>query len=312
MGVCYDCGQAISKLAPRCPSCGQSQEPPMNPDALLETLEDPTHRAPVMREISGGDTTAAPLPTDDPELQLQLVAPSGTPTRRDQRPRVAAPADPVGDDAILTAKELATAFQLGVGPQATRRRHRRQLVRTALAVLFVAVVGIAIWAYNQPQIRSQAAGYLGRAVAWFEETTKPAPAGLEDDQPLSPISNPNAASTDPLSSAERRPTPAIVDRVPDPEPTPRPSPIPTPTPQPGPVPSGNTPPSIAAIDPALANLPPIEQSRALYRRAIDAMAREDFATALRLLEAIETLPRNVHPGDLSSRLAIVRQKLAGQ
>ena len=45
---------------------------------------------------------------------------------------------------------------------------------------------------------------------------------------------------------------------------------------------------------------------------LDAMAREDFATALRLLETIETLPRNVHPGNLPSRLALVRQKLAGQ
>lgn len=324
MGVCYDCGQAIDKLATRCPSCGQSQEPPMNPDALLETLDDATPRAPVMREVAGGDTPTTTLPTSDPEMQLQLVAPSGIPARRDLRNRTAAPADPTGDDAILTARELATAFQLGVGPQATRRRYRRRLVRSALALLVLALTAAAVWGYNDPRVRSQASGYLERAVAWFKEAAKPAPAGLEDDQPLSAVANPVGASTEAPSSDDRRPTPAIVERSSDPEPTPRPSPIPAPTLQPGSTPQpdstpppGSTPPNgrfpaVAAIDPTLANLPPIEQSRALYRRAIDAMAREDFALALQLLEAIETLPRNVHPGDLPSRLALVRQKLAGR
>lgn len=306
MGVCYDCGGPVGKLATHCPSCGKSQEPPMNPDALLEALEETARRPAVMREIAA-DPAASTSAPPDPETQLQLVAPSGAPVRRDPRPR-SAMTDPNSDDAILTARELATAFQLAVGPQAVQRHRRRTFKWVTLVLLLAGAVAAAIWVYNDADKRSLARGYLDRVAAWFKEKSRPVPTGLEDDTPLPPTAGSAPATVEPPAAVDRRPTPPIVERTPEPEPTPRPSPVPTPpTPEP---PTGGSA-VIAAIDPALANLTPIEQSRVLYRRAIDAMAREDWPTALRLLDAIESLPRNVHPGDLPSRRALVRQKLGG-
>lgn len=305
MGVCFDCGAALGKLASHCPSCGKSQEPAMNPDALLEAIEETSPRPAVMRQIPAGPAAAMP---PDPETQLQIVAPSGTPSRRDLRPRPAT-SDPGGDDAILTAQELATAFQLGVGPQGVPRRSRRRRALVLLTLL-LGGVGVATWIYTDPAKRSQAAGYLDRAVAWLKEKSKPVPTGLEDDTPLTPAATGTPGTTEPPSINHRRPTPPIVEREPEPDPEPQPTPVPTPPVAPDPSPGGSS--TIAAIDPALANLAPIEQSRALHRRAIDAMARGDWPTASRLLEAIESLPRNVHPGDLQALKTLVRQKLGGQ
>lgn len=39
-GVCFSCGDSVDPDTSRCPHCGQGQEPPPNPDALLESSPD--------------------------------------------------------------------------------------------------------------------------------------------------------------------------------------------------------------------------------------------------------------------------------
>src|SRR3954469_22293418 len=38
-GLCYGCGADIDKTANLCPQCNRLQEPPVNPDVLIETRE---------------------------------------------------------------------------------------------------------------------------------------------------------------------------------------------------------------------------------------------------------------------------------
>src|SRR5581483_5028937 len=48
--LCYSCGGEIERTANQCPHCDRLQEPPVNPDSLLES-RDLSSRTPVQREI---------------------------------------------------------------------------------------------------------------------------------------------------------------------------------------------------------------------------------------------------------------------
>src|SRR3954447_11174795 len=97
--LCYSCGGEIERSTNQCPHCDRLQEPPVNPDALLESREMGPARGPVQREIK---SLAAPVPPPATDLVI-----AGSRERDDD---LARPRNP--NDGILSAKELAAAFQL--------------------------------------------------------------------------------------------------------------------------------------------------------------------------------------------------------
>ena len=63
-GVCYSCGGSIAATAALCPQCNRLQDPPPNPDVLLESSKEattPPQPAPVLNE-----PPSAPKPKEPP------------------------------------------------------------------------------------------------------------------------------------------------------------------------------------------------------------------------------------------------------
>lgn len=81
-GLCYSCGSAIEPTANICPQCNRLQEPPVNPDVLLEDRgEDGSSAAaagrggsPVYRELPAPVEAAKP-PTPEPD-EAEIVIPA--------------------------------------------------------------------------------------------------------------------------------------------------------------------------------------------------------------------------------------------
>ncbi len=151
-GVCYSCGGDIERSAALCPQCNRLQDPPPNPDVLLETpAEEPkAPAAPVYRELKVEDadiivpTLGRPAATVDDAASSQrpptlaapapvtLAPPRGeatTPPVEPTIPRVASTPLPLGPppasdsprkkgDAFLSARDLAAAFKLDFAPGA--------------------------------------------------------------------------------------------------------------------------------------------------------------------------------------------------
>src|SRR5688500_15377191 len=61
-GLCYSCGESIETSATLCPHCNRLQEPPANPDVLLESREAGTPLAPQA-------STPAPAPLEPASMQ---------------------------------------------------------------------------------------------------------------------------------------------------------------------------------------------------------------------------------------------------
>jgi hypothetical protein len=83
-GLCYSCGSAIEPTANVCPQCNRLQEPPVNPDVLLEDKgEDGSlaARGPVYRELpepgksSAASVEAPPKPEPEPD-DAEIVIPA--------------------------------------------------------------------------------------------------------------------------------------------------------------------------------------------------------------------------------------------
>ncbi len=74
-GLCWHCGSDIASSAAACAYCGKSQEPPMNPDLLLEGKEPTVSRTPERGDAgpSGGESSA------DIVLPNRVEIPSFTP-----------------------------------------------------------------------------------------------------------------------------------------------------------------------------------------------------------------------------------------
>jgi hypothetical protein len=78
-GLCFSCGSAIDTSANICPQCNRLQEPPVNPDVLLESEGDDA-RAPVYRELPSppaAQQPAVPVPAAAPEPEeVDIVIPA--------------------------------------------------------------------------------------------------------------------------------------------------------------------------------------------------------------------------------------------
>src|SRR4051812_9918313 len=150
-GMCYSCGGEIDHGANQCPYCQRLQEPPINADALLETrepLKQPVHRELKMAETSSGNAGAAPVVWPPQSPAPSPAAPTAGRNREQHReppadePRTEWHPDP----GILSAKELAAAFQLDFTPSTGPSRPRR-VARTFALLLLLAAIGFGAVLY---------------------------------------------------------------------------------------------------------------------------------------------------------------------
>jgi hypothetical protein len=78
-GLCYSCGKPVEKNAANCPQCDRSQEPPVNPDLLLEvrTGANGAH-PPLLREVEIASEPLRPRRrgvTDSARAEAPIIAP---------------------------------------------------------------------------------------------------------------------------------------------------------------------------------------------------------------------------------------------
>lgn len=319
-GLCYGCGGQIDTAANICPQCQRLQEPPINPDVLLETRPPQVTRATVHREIRPVSESDIIIPTEverklpgssTPPAAQSVQAPtedefSSTPLTSEHLspPRTPSP-KPTGQE-ILTPKELAAVFQLNMPPQdkpaALVRKFRLRRLAAA-AVLMILLLGAAYLAYDQSARHS--------AMAWVEQTY------MDIRQMLAPskvVAQPSEKPDEPAAAP-----PPVAPTAPKTE-TPRPiTPEPaepkaeTPAPQPAPEPAPRAessrpepePTQIESTDPDEM----IQQARILWRNAISAEAGGDYALAVRYYEQIKKLPPIAWPGGLDLRLESARRHL---
>jgi hypothetical protein len=269
-GLCYSCGLEIARTTNQCPHCDRLQEPPANPDALLESRESSGRRA----------TMVAPIEVELPQPPGAIVT-----ERREPRP----------DQGLLTARELATAFSLGVptsdgaaAPASAVPVRRRRHVG-AVAILFVLAL-LGAWVWVTPAYRAAAVQYwetgrdwaIARWQAWQAPDAPPVVQAVESSADA-PAVNAKGESVGARAAGRDSEPQAQVD-------------------------TRDSPPVMSApvvVDPAAL----AEQARSLRRSAIDAEAAGDFARAVRLYEQIRALPRDCWPSDLHVRLDAAKQRL---
>jgi hypothetical protein len=279
--LCYSCGGEIERTANQCPHCDRLQEPPVNPDALLESRD--LSRTPIQRELK-----PAPGPTTD----LVLVGGQNDPARH-RTP----------DDGILSAKELAAAFQLDFNPQVEdpieparpRAASRRPGRALAALLLLGAIAGGGVLA-ARPDYREKSFAWVTSTFASIRNSispAKPAPRQMPWDnataeKPTETLPKPAAATEEPTTPKDATPAPspaADVTQTPAPAPAeqvqaPSPSPAPTeqvqstaadPTPAPPPVEVAQAPKPSPEIEikppPVTAPPPPVVQTPAVVTAA---------------------------------------------
>lgn len=317
-GLCYSCGLEIARTTNQCPHCDRLQEPPPNPDALLESA------APSATRPAQHETRPAPAAARGPAAPA-AAAPGGT--------QLAArnPRDEVG---LLTARELAAAFQLNFSDPADAParastaagksaggngsplldavvppRRGRRLGRALFVLLLLAAVGGGAVVWFTPQYRQQAIAYWEQSrdwtvAKWDEWSSTPvvatdAPQGDLDAAPATP----SAGDGDPADAAAAAGDVGPSARKVEPPPVVAADPVVA-------APPTASEPGAAAAAPTPADaLPPDERARTLRRTAIDAEAAGDYARAVELYEQITRLPREHWPSDLQLRLDAARQRL---
>lgn len=324
-GLCYSCGGAIEKAAEACAHCGRSQEPPSNPDVLLESRDAGATRAPVLREVAqqprrGPDRdipseadnidevdppthrareASAAMRTPPPHAELSAVA-------RQQRAQELIMRQANGD--VVNAMELAAAFH---DPRGNLERTRRfRAARVLLTLLLLTLVAAAAVMYLRPDYRKTTIEWgtstwesIKMKVAALEWNTPPdndpAPPRRLPPPPVLPSTAPSATRT--VNDPAARPATAQP-------PKPQTQPPPNPTPEsPRPV---RDEPLVEKPPPAMDDNAAIDRARALWGQAIDAEARGDYPAAVERYEQIKKLPQHAWPGGLQISLDLARKRAA--
>lgn len=345
-GVCYGCGESITKSTSLCPHCNRPQDPPANPDVFLETNEPDragAAPAPVYREIG-----PIPMVSEDP-----VVPTAGAHARVD-------PADPKpmakgpelrpmkkGADGFLTAADLAAAFKLdiqqpkgrkqrkaAVAPIAMdpespigRPRRKRRWFRAVLFLLLLGAIGAAAFQYHRdPVFHAQADRWYATASVWTKQKwadLKVAETKLQEqphakpktaDQPpivvLPAMTEPSQAS--PASQATQPAVkPSPWDQLYN-QPSATGAPAVSPASKTESQPAPNIPSPSVSIEPPPARPAPdggIDEVRALYRAAIEADGQGDYVTAVKKYEQIKEFPKDLWPRDLDLRLKGSREQI---
>ena len=345
-GVCFSCGGAITPSTNLCPHCNRLQEPPVNPDVLLEG--DPDTRAasparPAPRPAPVYRPAAEPDVADDEiDEPVEEVAPPK------KKAREVPPAPKPKREAYLSPRELAAAFNLDFAPkkksgwseepapqqqqQQRRRPHRKHKRRhpgriVFLLLLLVIAAAVAVLAYK-PALRNQL--QQQGAVQWKKLMAvlvpKPAPNKTNQHDALT-----DAPLSTQLRNAHSLPKAADVAlEHPKQVETPKTSskhviaatmPVVTvaPATQPAPAvadahpqtsdshPKENVaPPAETQPAPEIDLVEAAEKAKDLYDKGIDAEQRVDFKAAVNYYQQITKLPRETWPTDLELRLKLAR------
>ena len=271
-GLCYGCGEQIEPSVNICPHCQRLQEPPMNPDLLLETAGE----RPAPRRLPAANPSDLVLPPAPLPSQAIVPAPRSRPAPAPQFPNPPDTAE--GEDAILSAKELAAAFKLEFAPPG-QRRGRHRLAKVALLLFGLALIAGAAALYWQPPWREKTLNWAKQAYQSIQgafATPLPLPGPMAPGVSSSPEQPPQVIPTLRPARATTRPDQRASEDPAAPSPA----------------------------DLAVA----ADLARTLWRNAIDAEQRRDFRDAVKSYEQIKTLPSDVWPSSLDLRLEAARQQ----
>ena len=321
-GTCWHCGTEIKKVARLCTGCKRLQQPPVNPDTLLETPDaapfkpviNPRHQGllslagePVRREV--------PPPQDPPTRASTFPAPAPNVTVSQE----GAPIDPslpvidMGDELLPMGMEMRT---FGLDPDEEVHSSKKSVFARILIAAVLTFVLIAPVFYLNPQVRPHYVRWYQQLVNWAKNI------GNRSSTPAAIFTDSAAAET-----ARSHPTPLwsvpptevaakkieVVEEV---KPVLKPSGpeiqiSPSPATRLLAVPLEEHKPVIQVSPPPLEGQAAERRSWELYNRAIESEQREDYAAAVKSYERIEQmrLPEGAGPTDVESRLKLARQQL---
>ena len=291
-GVCYSCGESIETAASLCPHCNRLQEPPANPDVLLESRdahapavsapqESSPAPAPVPAPVpvpasvepsrapepQATEISSSPLP--EPGVLSEPVAPApkrelaelnaggngnGKGHGRSERPleKVLSPAaerplnlpdrpatleegfkpplametsippvrrgiTPTDDrpaDTLLTAQELATAFQLNFNPKSKPRVRGSGRFMKLVLVMVMLIVSIGCLLYVRPELREKGMRWARQQLDSLKSRSSPSEPQV---QPAAPMpAAPAPTNRAPAASAPSRNQPQLSSTAPPP------------------------------------------------------------------------------------------------
>ncbi len=232
-GLCYHCGQSVEPTDNACPHCHKIQEPPLNPDVLLESQVHPAppparlpaaprpQRAistqivlPVLGEIPA-DKSRVPEPRPTP-------APPASPAQPAKAPPADAPPPPPersprtkNTEKLLSPRDLAAAFSLDFNaatkaPEPTPRRRGRVLKVIGLLIL-LGILGLVAALALHPPFRRQVFEPISRYLdevkpRWQKPSSVPAPTPKETPEAAP---EPQAKSPVPPPPPQEQTTPPV-------------------------------------------------------------------------------------------------------
>ncbi len=240
-GLCYSCGESIEKDANLCSHCNRLQEPPANPDVLLESREtgssasssSPAPAAPIRREreskpthgdagngnglaVGGSDRSSPPPQRSAPKSELPVMRSSPAPSM-DLLKRSSQSSD---GDGLLTAQELATAFKLDFKPKGKKSSTSPRLGGKLLAVIVLLLVSVGALLWVKPDYREQAMRWVQQKSAalrsGIEPTTLPSQTLPVKKQEVSKKAMPANGATAMRASDKKQPPVLVTGPMPQP------------------------------------------------------------------------------------------------
>ena len=262
--------------------------------------------------------------------RTELLAPPASRTRPASKPHRTV------DDGILSARDLATAFQLDFTPNPRPRPGSAR--RTMLVIALLAISAGAIVLIANPDYRDKARAWFGektsavRGMVTGRATPPPPPndkapvgtaAAAPDVQPAAPATQPSPD----VAPALRVPEPVVAKAAPETKPAvPDTKPVapaaqitiaPAPRTEPPAPRAQPKDPALPAKDAPVAKVTaaPVDAAEAskqalvLWRGALDAEARRDYAKAVENYEAIKKLPKSTWPAGLEINLTLAKKHI---
>ncbi len=327
-GLCYSCGGSIEKTATICVHCERPQEPPSEPDVLLDVRV--AH--PVRHPVTAAQEVSPPAPTKPRQTifirEPQEIEPPPPPPltheashaeRLRQRQKMIVRHQPDArrgvDAEIVSGMELAAALQ---GADAVEAHPRRaNLLNVALFVVVLLGAAAAAVLYLKPEYRAPTASWIQgtwngvrdrlSALQWSSPPGEPLPGTDRQQQPQPAPLKSAAATTEPPQATANSTTPSPADAPAPPAAAEQEPQLARDSERVSPPPDRS---QSSVLDVSRSVDRAVEDARALWGQALDAEARQDFAAAVRAYEQIKQLPQSAWPGGLQVSLDLARKRAA--